>query len=377
MDVITPTMDQFEWISMLLKIGIVCFAFVNIVPIMVWVERRGSAFMQNRTGPNRVGPLGLFQSLADVVKFIFKEDLVPDHVEKFYFLLAPALSVIVAFMTFAVVPFAGQLQIGDRIVNMQLTNLNVGVLYVLSIASMGVYGIILAGWSSRNKYAMLGGLRSSAQMISYELPLGISILGILMVFESLSPAEIVAGQSQLWLGPVHKWGIFIQPLGFLIFLTSIYAETNRLPFDLPEGESELVAGFHLEYGSMKFALFFMAEYMNMLVGSAMVTTLFLGGFDFWPLGFAVEPLANHVFMPLIAAVPALSVLNALNVATVVLQLAAFVGKVSFLMWLFVWVRWTLPRFRYDQLMDLGWKVMLPLSLANVVITALLIYLKII
>jgi NADH-quinone oxidoreductase subunit H len=370
-------MDQFEWIAMLVKIGVVCFAFVNIVPIMVWVERRGSAFMQNRSGPNRVGPLGLLQSLADVIKFIFKEDLVPDHVEKFYFLLAPALSVIVAFMTFAVVPFAGQLQIGDRLVNMQLTTLNVGVLYVLSVASLGVYGIILAGWSSRNKYSVLGGLRSSAQMISYELSLGLSILGILMTFESFMPAEIVAGQIQPWIGPIHKWGIFIQPLGFLIFLTSIYAETNRLPFDLPEGESEIVAGFHLEYGSMKFALFFMAEYMNMLVGSAMVTTLFLGGFDFWPLGFVIEPLAQHVFTPLIAAVPLLSSLNPVNLATVVMQLGAFVSKVGFLMWLFVWIRWTLPRFRYDQLMDLGWKVMLPLSLANVVVTAFLIYLKLI
>lgn len=366
-------MDTFEWVAMLAKIGVVVFAFLNIVPIMVWVERRGSALMQNRLGPNRVGPLGLLQSLADVVKFIAKEDIIPAHVEKFYFLLAPFLAVTVAFMTFAVVPFAGPLQIGERVVKMQLADLNVGLLYTLAVASLGVYGIILAGWSSRNKYSMLGGLRSSAQMISYELSLGLSVLGILMVFETLSLGEIVAGQEQLFLGPLPKWGAFIQPLGFLIFLTSIYAETNRLPFDLPEGESEIVAGFHLEYGSMKFALFFMAEYMNMLTGSALVATLFFGGYSLWPFGFVVEPLAAHVITPLQNALPFLGSLNPVNLATVLLQLGAFVSKVGFFMWLFVWVRWTLPRFRYDQLMNLGWKVLLPLALANVVATAFLVY----
>ena len=374
MDMMTAGgMDTFEWVAMLVKIGVVVFAFLNIVPIMVWVERRGSALMQNRLGPNRVGPLGLLQSLADVVKFIAKEDLIPDHVEKFYYLLAPFLSVTVAFMTFAVVPFAGPLQIGERVVKMQLADLNVGLLYTLSVASLGVYGIILAGWASRNKYSVLGGLRSSAQMISYELSLGLSILGILMVFETLSLSEIVVGQEQLFLGPLPKWGAFIQPLGFLIFLTSIYAETNRLPFDLPEGESEIVAGFHLEYGSMKFALFFMAEYMNMLTGSALVATLFFGGYSLWPLGFLVEPLATHVITPLQSALPVLGAVTAQNLATVLLQVGSFVSKVGFFMWLFVWVRWTLPRFRYDQLMALGWKVLLPLSLANVVVTAFLVY----
>jgi NADH-quinone oxidoreductase subunit H len=375
MEINPATMDYFQWITMLAKIGVVVFAFLNIVPIMVWVERRGSALMQNRLGPNRVGPLGLLQSLADVVKFIFKEDLIPDHVEKFYYLLAPAVSVIVAFMTFAVVPFAGALSIGDRIVQLQMAELNVGLLYVFSIASLGVYGIILAGWSSRNKYSVLGGLRSSAQMISYELSMGLSILGILMVFETFSLREIVQGQSVSLLGPIPKWGFFIQPLGFLIFLTAIYAETNRLPFDLPEGESEIVAGFHLEYGSMKFALFFMAEYMNMLTGSALVATLFFGGFDVWPLGFMIEPLANNIVNPLLSAVGGniQALLDPTNVATVMLQVMSFVGKVGFFMWLFVWVRWTLPRFRYDQLMNFGWKAMLPLSLANVVVTAVMIY----
>ena len=365
-------LSQFEWTAMIVKIAVVVLAFLHIVPIMVWIERRGSALMQNRLGPNRVGPLGLLQSLADVVKFLFKEDLIPDHVEKFYFLLAPALSVIVAFMTFAVVPFAGPLTIGEHVVKMQLADLNVGLLYTLSVASLGVYGIILAGWSSRNKYSALGGLRSSAQMISYELSLGLSILGILMIFESFSLGDIVVGQAQTLVGPLHKWGFFVQPLGFLIFLTSIYAETNRLPFDLPEGESEIVAGFHLEYGSMKFALFFMAEYMNMLTGSALVATMFFGGYDIWPLNFLIQPTADFVMTPLLAQL-GLATVQALDAATVMLQVLSFVSKVGFFMWLFVWIRWTLPRFRYDQLMDLGWKVLLPLSLVNVVATAFLIY----
>lgn len=368
-------MDNFELTSMLVKIGVVVIVFLQVVPIMVWVERRGSALMQNRLGPNRVGPLGLFQSLADVVKFIFKEDIVPDHVEKFYYLLAPAIAVIIAFMTFAVVPFGGDLFVGGRPVSLQMADLNVGLLYTFSISSLGVFAIILAGWSSRNKYSVLGGLRSSAQMISYELSLGLSILGVLMIFESFSLREIVMGQAAPLIGPVHKWGVFVQPLGFLIFLTSIYAETNRLPFDLPEGESEIVAGFHLEYGSMKFALFFMAEYMNMLTGAALVTTLFFGGFDIWPMSFLVEPVANNIVGPVLNLVGGniAASLSALNVAQVLLQIAAFVSKVGFFMWLFVWVRWTLPRFRFDQLMAFGWKVLLPLSLMNVVATAFMIY----
>lgn len=369
------SLDQFEWIAMLVKIGVVVFAFINIVPIMVWVERRGSALMQNRLGPNRVGPLGLLQSLADVVKFLGKEDLIPDHVEKFYYVLAPAIVVIVAFMTFAVIPFAGKLQIGDRTVALQMADLNVGLLYIISVASLGVYGIIMASWASRNKYAMLGGLRSSSQMISYELSLGLSFLGILMMAQTVNLSEIVQMQDDTLFGVLPKWGVFVQPLGALIFIISIFAETNRLPFDLPEGESEIVAGFHLEYGSMKFALFFMAEYMNMLTGSAMAATLFFGGYSIWPFGFLVDPIASHLVTPVLAALQ-WNLLDATNIATVLLQVGSFVSKVGFFMWFFVWVRWTLPRFRYDQLMDLGWRVLFPLSLANVVVTAVLIYFKV-
>ncbi len=371
-------MDIFEWIATGIKIALVVFVMLNVVPLMVWIERRGSALMQNRLGPNRVGPFGIFQSLADVVKFIAKEDFVPAHVEKFYFLLAPLILLAPAFMTFAVVPFGGDITINGRIVHLQIADLNVGILYIFSIASLGVYGIIMAGWASNNKYSLLGSLRSSAQMISYELSLGLSIIGILMACGSLNLREIVVAQSNPWniLGffSIPQWGVFIQPIGFLVFLTCVYAETNRLPFDLPEGESEIVAGYHTEYGSMKFALFFMAEYMNMVTASAMVVTLFFGGYLLLPgMSYLIAPLSN-----LLTHTPFVSGLSNLqDWAKLLLEVASFTIKVCFFMWLFVWVRWTLPRFRYDQLMNLGWKVMLPLSLANIVVTGFLIYFKVI
>jgi len=363
--------DRFEWIAMGVKTGLVVLVMLQVVPIMVWIERRGSALMQNRLGPNRVGPLGLLQSLADVVKFLFKEDFVPKHVNKFYYLLAPAILLIPAFMTFAVVPFGGSIQIGDRLVHLQIADLNVGIIYILSIASLGVYGIIMAGWSSNNKYSLLGSLRSSAQMISYELPLGLSLVGVLMVFESVNLREIAAAQATPWLFGLPKWGIFVQPVGFLIFMTASFAETNRLPFDLPEGESEIVAGYHLEYGSMKFALFFMAEYMNMVTASALMSTLYFGGYQMLPgMSYLVGPLASFIGS---FDFSFLSLVTPTDCARVLLEVASFTAKVGFFMWFFVWVRWTLPRFRFDQLMDIGWKVLLPLSLANVAVSALLIY----
>ncbi|MEW6056562.1 MAG: NADH-quinone oxidoreductase subunit NuoH [Bdellovibrionota bacterium] len=364
-------MDNLDWIVMGAKIALVVVVMLQVVPMMVWIERRGSALMQNRLGPNRVGPLGLLQSLADVIKFIMKEDFVPSHVEKFYFLLAPVAVLIPAFMTFAVVPFGGDITIGDRVYHLQITDLNVGLLYIFSIASLGVYGIIMAGWSSNNKYSLLGSLRSSAQMISYELALGLSVIGIIMTFESVNLRDIVVGQSQALLPYVPKWGVIVQPIGFLIFLTAIFAETNRLPFDLPEGESEIVAGYHTEYGAMKFALFFMAEYLNMLTGSALAATLYFGGYLLLPgMDLLISPLAGLIGN--LSAVP-----NPEEWARVALEVLSFTLKVGFFMWFFVWVRWTLPRFRYDQLMQIGWKILLPLSLANIVVTAVLIYLKVI
>ena len=359
-------MNSFEWIIMGAKIAGVVLVLLHVVPIMVWIERRGSALMQNRLGPNRVGPLGLLQSLADVVKFIWKEDTIPGHVEPFYYVLAPLVAVVPAFMTFAVIPFASSIVWNGHTINFQIADMNVGILYIFSVASLGIYGIIMAGWSSNNKYSLLGSLRSSSQMISYELSMGLSVIGLVMIFSSVQLGDIVRGQGELMqLGPLHfpKWGILVQPLGFLIFLTSVYAETNRLPFDLPEGESEIVAGYHLEYGSMKFALFFMAEYLNMTTASGLLATLYFGGWQMLP------------GMPLL-----LSHLNLSGMTyewtRILFELSSFVIKVGFFMWLFVWIRWTLPRFRYDQLMDLGWKVMLPLSLVNIFITGFLIYYKV-
>ncbi|MBY0469908.1 NADH-quinone oxidoreductase subunit NuoH [bacterium] len=361
-------MDLFEWSVMIGKVLFVAVVLLQVAPLMAWVERRGSALMQNRLGPNRIGPLGLFQSICDAIKFIFKEDTVPGHVEKFYWLLAPIVSLVPSFMTFLAIPIASSINLGDHTIHFQAANLDVGLLYVLSIGSLGVYGIIMAGWASNNKYSLLGSLRSSSQMISYELSLGLSIIGILMTFSSVQLSEIAAAQGQtlLQLGPlsIPKWGIFIQPLGFLIFTTAAFAETNRLPFDLPEGESEIVAGYHLEYGSMKFAVFMMAEYVNMFTASAMISTLYFGGWQMLP---GMQSLLT------------LSGTSGLTYEwlRIVLELSSFFIKVIFFMWFFVWVRWTIPRFRYDQLMDLGWKAMLPLSLLNILATGALIYFKVI
>jgi NADH-quinone oxidoreductase subunit H len=361
-------MDKFDWLAVGAKAGFIVLVLLQVVPIMVWVERRGSALMQNRLGPNRVGPLGLFQSLADVLKFLWKEEGAPGHVERFYYLLAPLVSLVPAFMTFAAVPFASSIMIGDRLVQFQIADLNVGILYIFAIASLGVYGIIMAGWASNSKYTMLGSLRSSSQMISYELSMGLSVIGIIMTFSSVKLGDIarLQGETLLQLGSlsIPKWGILIQPLGFLIFLVAAFAETNRLPFDLPEGESEIVAGYHLEYGGMKFALFMMAEYLNMTTASAVISTLYFGGWQLLPGMTALLSWAQEALH--------LSGMGA-EALRVGFEMASFGIKVGFFMWFFVWVRWTLPRFRYDQLMDLGWKVMLPLSLVNIFVTGLMVY----
>jgi NADH-quinone oxidoreductase subunit H len=276
-------------------------------------------------------------------------------------------------MTFGVIPFASSILIEGRLVSFQVADLNVGLLYVFAIASLGVYGIIMAGWASNNKYTILGSLRSSSQMISYELSMGLSVIGIIMAFSSIKLGDIARQQGELitHLGPlalpgflqIPKWGIFIQPLGFLIFLVSVFAETNRLPFDLPEGESEIVAGYHLEYGSMKFAMFMMAEYLNMFTASGLLATLYFGGWQLLPgMGFVLHGIQDSVGPGLTA-----------EWIRIFFEFTSFFLKLSFFMWFFVWVRWTLPRFRYDQLMNLGWKVMLPLSLANILVTGVFIF----
>lgn len=367
-------MDTFDWIAMGVKAAFLVILLLQVVPIMAWVERRGSALMQNRLGPNRVGPLGLLQSIADAIKFIWKEDPIPGQVEPFYYVIAPLVSLVPSFMTFAVIPFASSIHIGDRLVEFQVADLNVGLLYIFSIASLGVYGIIMAGWASNSKYTMLGSLRSTSQMISYELSMGLSVIGLIMIFSSVKLGDIVRQQGEMLthLGPLAlpeflqfpRWGIFVQPIGFLIFLVSVFAETNRLPFDLPEGESEIVAGYHLEYGSMKFAMFMMAEYLNMTTASGLLATLFFGGWQLLPgMSTLLHGVQGFFEMSPMAA----------EWTRILFEMASFGIKVGFFMWFFVWVRWTLPRFRYDQLMDLGWKVMLPLSLVNIFVTGIFTY----
>ena len=335
-----------ELIITLTKISVVLAVLLTGVAYSVYAERRVSAFIQNRYGPNRVGPQGLLQPLVDVIKLLLKEDIVPEKANKFIHSLAPVISIIVSLSTFAVIPFGDTITIGDRVIKLQIADVNIGVLYFLALTSLGVYGVTLSGWSSNSKYSLLGGLRSAAQMISYELAMGLSVIAVILMNGSLQLDTIVSNQAG-W-----KWNIILQPVGFIIFLTSAFAETNRTPFDLPEAEQELVGGYHTEYSSMKFALFFLAEYANVIISSAMIATIYLGGWQFPYLqDFGLPPMAVSI-----------------------LQILTFVVKVVALVFFFIWVRWTIPRFRYDQLMNLGWKVMLPLGIANLVITAIVILL---
>jgi NADH-quinone oxidoreductase subunit H len=331
-----------------IKIVVVEIVLLTGVAYSVYAERRISAFIQNRIGPNRVGPAGLLQPVVDVVKLLFKEDVVPENANKFIHSLAPGISLFVALSTFAVIPFGDKIVLFDREIKLQIADVNIGILYILALLSLGVYGITLSGWASNNKYSLLGGLRSSAQMISYELAMGTSVLAIILINGTLRLDAIVANQFG-W-----KWNLILQPIGFITFLVSSFAETNRTPFDLPEAEQELVGGYHTEYSSMKFALFFLAEYANVIVASAVITTLFLGGWQF--------PYLQDFGLP--------------GFWVSIIQVFTFCFKVFLMVLFFIWVRWTIPRFRYDQLMNLGWKIMLPLALANLVITAaVLILLK--
>jgi NADH-quinone oxidoreductase subunit H len=335
-------MDLLGFIIILVKVLVVFAATLLTVLIMIYAERRVSAFIQGRLGPNRVGPQGIFQPLADGIKFLMKEDIIPAGVDKPIFILAPAILLIPALMTFAVIPFGSDIILFGRQIPLQVADVNIGILYVLALTSIGVYGIVLAGWSSNNKYSLLGGLRSSAQLISYELAMGLAVVSIILLSGSLKLNDIVGDQQ----GHFLSWNVFKQPLAFLIFLVAVYAETNRLPFDLSEAEQELVGGYHTEYSSMKFAMFFMAEYANMITAAALTVTIFFGGWD--------VPFVNEA---------------ALGVWGAMLSVTSFILKMGFFLFLFIWVRWTFPRFRYDQLMKLGWKVMLPLALFNIFVTA--------
>ena len=339
-----PRLDAFDLVATLVKIAVVFGVLQGSVAFMTWVERKVSGWIQDRIGPNRVGPIGLLQPIADGIKFMLKEDIVPGHVHKAVYLMAPGAALVAAFTAFTVIPFGPTLVVFGRDVALVIADVNVGVLLTLAASSMGVYGIVMAGWSSNNKFSLMGGLRSSAQLMSYELAMGLSVIGVLAASNTLRLGEVVHRQGGHfhYLGFLPPWNIFTQPVGALIFLIASYAETNRAPFDLPEAESELVAGYHTEYSSMKFAMFFMAEYVNMATSAALFVTLFLGG---WQV-----PLAGHFLSG-----------NALALV----QMSGFILKVAFFMFLFVWVRWTLPRFRYDQLMNVGWKVLIPLALVNI------------
>jgi NADH-quinone oxidoreductase subunit H len=334
----------------LIKIVVIVGVMFGTVTYLVYFERKISAWTQSRIGPNRVGPLGLFQSIADVIKLFLKEDIVPRAAIKNIHFIAPVLALFIAFSTYAVVPFGPQTTIFGYDVALVVADINMGILFVLALTSVGVYALTLSGWASGSKYSLLGGIRASAQMISYEISMGFSIGAVILVAGSLRPVDIVLMQSNWSEGLI--WNAILQPIGFITFLVSAFAETNRQPFDLPEAEPELVGGFHTEYSSMKFAGFFLAEYANMIIASTLIVTLYLGG---WHIPF----LNMEVFPEWLA---------------VLMQVGAFIFKVLLLLFFFLWVRWTVPRFRYDQLMNLGWKVMFPLALINLVWAAVLVML---
>lgn len=406
-----------------------CMLPVLFVPLLVWAERKACAFIQDRTGPNRADIFGvrlggIIHPFADVVKLLTKEDMTPARVNRFYFNLGAFLALFVPLLPFAIIPLADSLTVGNRVIEMRALTLNVGVLYILAVTSFHVYAVVIAGWSSNNTYTLLGGLRSAAQMVSYEIGLGLALVGVLMISQTFDLGEIARQQSGLLFGFLPRWNVFLQPLGFLIFLVAVFAETNRNPFDLPEGESEII-GFHVEYSSMRFAVFFMGEYVAMVVASAVVATLYFGGYQVpWLSTATLEANAALVARIVLGAVALFCILATLLIrgydrklnslyrdrrrreakvlgmaaifiaavslvvlaflstlspleAGVLVRLVQFVfllGKIIAFSFLFIWVRWTLPRFRYDQLMGLGWKSLVPLALFNIAVTGFIVLL---
>ena len=341
-------------LSSVIKSAVVLGVLLTAVAYTVWLERKVVGHMQNRWGPTRVGPFGLLQPAADGIKFLFKEDLTPPHVYRPLYIAAPLIAVIFALTSIAVIPFGTSVTIGGYVIPLQIaTDVNTGLLLILGVTSIGVYGVALAGWSSNNKYSLLGGLRASAQMVSYEISLGLSLVGVLILSGSLSLRDIVNAQSGYFLGFIPRWNIFPQFIGFFCYLMAAYAETNRIPFDLPEAETELVAGYHTEYSAMKFAMFFMAEYANMITVACLATLMFFGGY--------LSPFGEG---------PWLQTHGAPQIVVALLPVLWFVVKVVAFLFLYIWVRGTLPRFRYDQLMAFGWKFLLPLAMVNLIGTAI-------
>jgi NADH-quinone oxidoreductase subunit H len=387
----------------LVKLVIVMAVFMTVLAYLQWIERKVLAHIQLRVGPNRVGPHGLLQPLADVIKLITKEGIVPSHVNLVFFCMAPVIAVFFALIPIAVIPFGGEFTVPFTTIktSMQLSDINVGILLILGLSSMGVYGVALAGWSSNNKYALIGGLRSSAQMISYELPMALALVAPLLMINTLSLREVVNAQQGFYLGFLPKWSIFALPFpqifSFFLFLIAGFAETNRVPFDLPEAENELVAGFHTEYSSMQFASFFMAEFANMCTVCSIATLLFLGG---WQPILPDMLGGNYIASILFFGAGAICIFHGLQparkwdkytlpafglifllvgaiflvpiVQTILMPVFWFCAKVLFLLFVFMWIRGTLPRFRYDQLMRFAWLFMFPLALLNLLVTAFLV-----
>lgn len=344
-----------DWILVLEKfllIAVVVTVSLVIAMYETWGERKIAAILQDRRGPNRAGPMGLFQPLADGLKLFMKEEIIPNSSNRFLFILGPCLAMMAAMMTSAVIPFGGSIEVFGRTVQLQIADVNIGVLYVFAVVSLGVYGIMIGGWASNNKFSLMAALRAASQAISYELAMGLSLIALLFMSGSLSMREIVTQQMSGGWGGLLGWNVLYQPLGFLIFLIAAFAECNRTPFDLPEAENELNFGYHQEYSSMKLGFYLFAEYINMFISSVIMATLFFGGYD---MPFFDE--AAHAdwgnWLALIGIV-------------------ALMAKVLFFIFLFMWVRWTIPRFRYDQLMNLGWKRLVPLALANMLITGAIV-----
>jgi NADH-quinone oxidoreductase subunit H len=326
-------------------IAFIAFAITLLIATYsTYAERKIAAFMQDRVGPDRAGPFGILQPLADAGKFFFKEEIIPNTSNKFLFIIGPGIAMLTALMTSVVIPWGDTLVINGRDVSLQVADLNIGVLYVFAVVSLGVYGIMIGGWASNNKYSLIGAVRASSQMISYELAMGLSLIALIMITGTLSMKEIVEQQHGM------NWNIFYQPFGFLLFIVSAFAECNRTPFDLPECEAELVGGYHTEYSSMKLGFYMFAEYINMFISSAFMASLYFGGYNF----------------------PFMDSLGLSQNAITIIGLVVFFLKIFFFIFVFMWVRWTLPRFRYDQLMRLGWQWMIPLALLNVFVTGLVL-----
>jgi NADH-quinone oxidoreductase subunit H len=334
------SIDMGLLIEKLILIVVVVSVSLVVAMYTTFAERKVAAIIQDRRGPNRAGPFGLLQPLADGLKLFFKEEIIPNFSSKFLFIMGPALAMMTAVMTSAVIPWGDKLEAFGRTISLQIADVNIGVLYVFGVVSLGVYGIMIGSWASNNKYSLMGGLRAASQIISYELAMGISMIALLMVTGTLSLKEMVVQQQN------GHWNIIYQPLGFLIFLICAFAECNRTPFDLPEAENELIGGYHTEYSSMKLGFYLFAEYINMFISSVVMSTLFFGGYDM--------PFVNEANL-------------SVNVAAIV-GIVALMTKVVFFLFLFMWVRWTIPRFRYDQLMHLGWRILIPLALFNMLAT---------